>query len=167
MSERIARSGDHDRTAALALLTPRERECLRLVYERRTTKEIARDLALSPGTVFRYIKDAQTKLDAPNRRVAAEMVHHFEAVGRPPMEMGGSGDWVEPSGEPAPSEGHSLLPETTSWLPIRKRGSQHNDLSPSTRIAWVFAIAFALAIGFGMLATGAHVVSILLGAWFS
>lgn len=48
-------------------LTARERDILRLVEEGRTNKEIARTLALSPGTVRNYLAEAASKLGAANR----------------------------------------------------------------------------------------------------
>jgi two-component system response regulator DesR len=48
-------------------LTARERDILRLVEEGRTNKEIARALALSPGTVRNYLAEAASKLGAANR----------------------------------------------------------------------------------------------------
>ncbi len=57
-------------------LTDRERAVLRLAAEGRSNKEIARVLALSPGTVRNYLSDACGKIGAGNRleagRVARE-----------------------------------------------------------------------------------------------
>lgn len=147
-------------------LTPRERDCLRLVWERRTTKEIARDLNLRPGTVFRYIKDAQTKLGAPNRRAAADLLFGVQRPPETPIEVGDGSDWVEPTPPIPPVPASSLTPSWRDRLPIRKPGAPHNDLNISLRLAWVLALAVALAVGFGMLAVGAQVVSDLLGAWY-
>lgn len=59
-------------------LTPRQVECLRLVWERRTSKEIAAELGLSKGTVDTYIFEAVAVLGARNRREAAAML--FDAA---------------------------------------------------------------------------------------
>lgn len=48
-------------------LTDRESEVLDLVAEGKTTKEIAKDLFLSPGTVRNYISTILDKLDVSNR----------------------------------------------------------------------------------------------------
>lgn len=57
-------------------LTDRERAVLRLAAEGRSNKEIARALALSPGTVRNYLSEASAKIGAGNRleagRVARE-----------------------------------------------------------------------------------------------
>ena len=48
-------------------LTPRERDALRLAEEGLSNKDIARRLALSPGTVRNYLSEAAAKLGAANR----------------------------------------------------------------------------------------------------
>ena len=48
-------------------LSARERDILRLVEAGRTNKEIARALALSPGTVRNYLAEAAGRLGAANR----------------------------------------------------------------------------------------------------
>lgn len=48
-------------------LTDRERDALRLAEEGLSNKEIARRLALSPGTVRNYLSEAAAKLNAGNR----------------------------------------------------------------------------------------------------
>lgn len=48
-------------------LTDRERAVLRLAEEGRSNKEIARALALSPGTVRNYLSEAAAKLNAGSR----------------------------------------------------------------------------------------------------
>src|SRR5262245_23219418 len=54
-----------------ARLTPRERECLRLVAQHLHSKEIGRALDLSPYTVAKYIESACERLGVKSRREAA------------------------------------------------------------------------------------------------
>lgn len=54
-------------------LTQRERDTLRLAEEGLSNKEIARRLALSPGTVRNYLSDAAAKLGATNRTEAGRV----------------------------------------------------------------------------------------------
>jgi two-component system response regulator DesR len=54
-------------------LTERERACLRLAGEGRTSPEIARALGLSDGTVRNYLSEAISKLGAGNRIEAARL----------------------------------------------------------------------------------------------
>ena len=52
-------------------LTDRERAVLRLAYEGRSNKEIARMLDLTPGTVRNYLSEAAAKVGASSRIEAA------------------------------------------------------------------------------------------------
>ena len=72
-------------------LSPRQRECLRLAYQRRTTKEIARELGIRPGTVATYCSEAIAILGADNRRHAAELLHGLERA--PQIQGGNSAGW--------------------------------------------------------------------------
>ena len=59
-------------------LTDRESEVLRLVAEGKTTKEIAGELYLAPGTVRNYISTIFEKLDVGNR---IEAIARFKEKG--------------------------------------------------------------------------------------
>ncbi|MBQ0140289.1 MAG: response regulator transcription factor [Kurthia sp.] len=59
-------------------LTDRESEVLSLVAEGKTTKEIAKELFLSPGTVRNYISTVLDKLDVSNR---IEAIARFKEKG--------------------------------------------------------------------------------------
>ena len=54
-------------------LTDRERDILRLAEEGLSNKDIARRLALSPGTVRNYLSEAASKLGASNRIEAGRL----------------------------------------------------------------------------------------------
>ncbi|SDE57953.1 helix-turn-helix transcriptional regulator [Ruegeria marina] len=54
-------------TPATSLLSPRERECLALISEGLTSKQIASRLGLSPKTIDLHIASACRRLDAMNR----------------------------------------------------------------------------------------------------
>ncbi len=57
----------HDDLADRLRLSPREKQCLGRVARGMTSKEIARDLGLSPRTVDLHIARASTRLGAANR----------------------------------------------------------------------------------------------------
>ena len=62
-------------------LSPRQRECVRLIWSRRATwKEIAAELGISKSTVDKYIAEAIELTGARDRRQAAAMV-----FGAPPI----------------------------------------------------------------------------------
>lgn len=75
---------DSARGEALDLLTPRERECLRLVYEHMSSKEIGRRLGISKHTVDTHVDKARQRLGALDRYDAARrVVAHDRAMGIP------------------------------------------------------------------------------------
>ena len=73
---------------ALSALTPRERECLRLVYQHMTSKEIALRLGISKHTVDERVEKARRRLGAKDRYAAARALAAWEAAGAPPTEWG-------------------------------------------------------------------------------
>ena len=141
-----------------ARLSPRQRECLRLTYELRTTKEIARTLGLTIGTVNGYLSEAIAILGAPNRRAAAIMFHDHEA----PLKIGGQSVRVaDPATDSASVEPASV--PASFWGPLDPRNRESdNDQGIIVRIGWIIAIAVAFAIGFGALAAGIRTVNDLL-----
>ena len=69
------------------LLTPRERECLRLVDEHLSSKEIARKLGMSKTSVDTYCDRARRKLGVGDRYEAARILRSQDA----PSVLIGSG----------------------------------------------------------------------------
>jgi DNA-binding CsgD family transcriptional regulator len=63
-----------------AMLTERERQCLRLVHSHFNSKQIARQLGIKPGTVDRHCENAARKLQAENRVTAALRLVAVESV---------------------------------------------------------------------------------------
>jgi DNA-binding CsgD family transcriptional regulator len=61
-------------------LTPKQFQCLTLVAEGMTSKEIARSLGLSARTVDDHVEKARIKLDAPTRQRAAAIFRAQRAV---------------------------------------------------------------------------------------
>ena len=56
------------REPKLSALTPKERECLRLVAQQWSSKEIARELGISKASVDTYCNRARAKLGVASRR---------------------------------------------------------------------------------------------------
>ncbi|MEH3046176.1 helix-turn-helix domain-containing protein [Sphingomonas adhaesiva] len=139
-------------------LTPRQQECLRLTYERKTSKEIASTLGLSVGTVNTYISEAISVLGARNRRHAAELLHASEPPQATPDKVE-----LHSEGVPATPAATAVEPQGSGdWrrlLPIRAKGATGNDLSVTLRILWIFVLPVLAAIAFGMLAVGTRVLS--------
>ncbi len=78
--QRLGSSADGGGTIALAALTNREREVLRLVAGGRTNREIADELVISEKTVARHLHNIFTKLDLPNRSAATAWAYEHELV---------------------------------------------------------------------------------------
>lgn len=148
-----------------ARLLPRMRECLRLVYNRKRTGEIATMIGVEQGTVKSYIADAVRILGARDRIDAAERLHAYETGntptdGPPPSSGVGNSAFDPPNGDAAP------LPIRRWRLPIRQSGTSDNDLTIAQRALWVVATPVICAITFGMLAVGLRIVSDLAHAAF-
>jgi DNA-binding CsgD family transcriptional regulator len=138
-------------------LTPRQRECLRLVFQRRTTKEIAAELSLSPNTVSSYCTEAIALLGATDRRHAAELLNAAEKGD--PLEQWSPSARVDathdatppvpPPGQPA----HPLGPLAPS------NRDADNDASITARLAWILILAIGLAVGFGSIVSSTRAIS--------
>ena len=123
------------RHTKLSLLTPQERECLRLVAQQRSSKEIAQELGISKASVDTYCNRARAKLGVASRRDAAQLVLEG-AIGASapgfaaPLAFAGGGPAVV-----------ALLPPLSS-------------LGTAARLALILGGAVALALAFGMLLSG-------------
>jgi DNA-binding CsgD family transcriptional regulator len=120
----------------LGALTPKERECLRLVAQQRSSKEIARELGISKASVDTYCNRARAKLGVSSRRAAAQLVLQLESADAAPA----------PPPQPAavasgPAVQVALLPPLSS-------------LGPAARLGVILGGAVALALAFGMLLSG-------------
>jgi|GEM_PF-1760531 len=92
-------------------LSPRQRECLRLVWERRTSKEIAAELGIGSSTVDGYIKEAIETLGARDRREAAAIAFRSGPT-TPPDKKGPESSGVV-AAPPAP-----IAPATSTKTPF-------------------------------------------------
>ena len=143
-------------------LTRSQRECLRLYHQRYRLKAIAEMMdGISPNTVGSYLTEAVAVLDAPGRPAAATMLAEWEAAHPESRGRFSVGDpALFPPAELLPTV--IPVPPEKSWqayLPVRTRRGSPNDLNPVLRASWIVALAIALAIGFGELLTGAHVLT--------
>jgi DNA-binding CsgD family transcriptional regulator len=154
----------------LSRLTPRQRECLRLVFEGYQSKPIAARLGISHGRVDKHIADARKLLGVTNRGEAARLLAASERT--EPAGDEGAQSWGAPSmglsptpeiQPPDPADGYGevqpdgkgrLVTEAQEaysgrWsqggfvvsLPLRLGGRQNNDLSFQNMAFAIFAIA--------------------------
>ncbi len=112
-------------------LTPRERECLQLVAEHLSSKEIARRLGLSQHTVDGHLHEARRKLGAPTRRDAVRMFLQEDGENTPPSNVGGQSDAPFPPLEGAPfpplppSSGPQFSSLAEAPAPVSREASIH------------------------------------------
>lgn len=57
----------------MSTLSPRQRQCLALLADGHTDREIARRLGIRPSTAHRHVEDLRVKLDARNRAHAVAL----------------------------------------------------------------------------------------------
>lgn len=141
---------------ATVRLSPRQAECLRLVWERQaTSKEIAAELGISSRTVDSYIAEAVELLGARDRREAAAIAYGNS----PRIDYGGhSSRVVEDPSTPATS-----IPPGRPAHPLGPLSPQNrdadNDSGVFARLAWILLLAIGLAVGFGSIVSSTRAIS--------
>lgn len=110
----------------IAKLSERQRQCLELVAQNCTSKEIGRALGLSPSTVDNHIAAAMERLGTTSRVEAARFFKN--------------------SSEAKPSDS-----EDRSWA-LPPLGGQRNQTPVPLRYAQVFQVAFLSLMAITMLA---------------
>ena len=141
----------HPLAAGLASLTERERDVLRRLTTLNRPPEIARELGIGEATVRTHIANARRKLGGVGAFAAARAL--AEGEGRH---------------QTLPTQHFTMPSSAADWrglLPVRRKGAHGNDLNLGYRLVWIVLLASGVAIGFGMLAVGARVLSDLLRAF--
>lgn len=113
-------------------LSERQRQCLELVGRGLSSKEIARELGVSPSTVDNHIQYALTKLGLATRKDAVRLMvqmtsAHVEAAD---VYLGGNPQ--------LPSAGQA---RRRRWLDLPPIGGVPNEGSASTRVTQLISIA--------------------------
>lgn len=149
----------------VARLSDGQRDCLRRVLEHKKSKEIARELGISPFTVDKRIEAAMALLGASSRIEAARLLANAEGYERFVCEPDGLGAPAA-TGIMAPSQSREepdeprvrdsagdagpdrpvMPPESRrSWirLPRSTRGRERYDLNTAERLIWIAAVALA------------------------
>ncbi len=138
-----SKSSPHDN------LSERQVQTLTLVAEGLTSKEIGRELGVSPSTVDNHIRAAIDRLGAKNRQQAARMIQAAETA------HGGPGQLAVSMTE---------APDTDrfEWWKFPPLGGRPNTLTPTQRIYHILQIAlFAVVAVSAAILTIAGVVHIL------
>jgi len=113
-------------------------DCLELIAQNLTSKEIAVRLGISPHTVDKRVRKAIRKLGANDRRQAARLVQQKQRQWqRGPISREQLPEFRLP---PAPIEKRAFpLPVATPQRPT-------NTMHPGERIFWIVAIAIAAGL---------------------
>src|SRR3954451_4668751 len=171
MSERIAR------------LTRGQLDCLRLVDQLLSSKEIATELKISPHTVDQRIRQALQILGVERRTHAARIVSQHSG---PYQRLIHQSPYIEPSLHPVHPEAavsHQIrhadragefgtagfITEqrpASSWaslqLPFATRSNPRNEMSVGQRLFWIAAIAIGAAFSGGLYLAGRESLARLL-----
>ncbi|HET9356050.1 MAG TPA: helix-turn-helix transcriptional regulator [Sphingomicrobium sp.] len=187
MSDAVAQSqgsGDDDDAARVARLSAGQLDCLRLVNEHLSSKEIAAELNISPHTVDQRIRGALHLLGVERRSQAARLVAQVHGpyqrlIHQPPHIEGGvssshSGgavgfqirhaDRAGKAGGPGieteqmPAVSGSSLP-----LPFATRRVPRNEMGIGLRLLWIVLIAIGAAFSAGMYLAGLESLARMLG----
>lgn len=123
----------------LASLSPKQRQCLRLVFDHLTSKEIAPLVSLTPGVVDQYVKRAVRALGAKDRFDAARMLQRLElqSLDVDPLRTFVPTSFPLDRGDQAPSIGRRL-----------------NDLNWWQRLLVIALVAIGGAIAFAGVSSG-------------
>lgn len=161
-------------------LTEAQRVCLRMVLMHLSSKDIARELGISPHTVDQRLRIAIQSLGVANRFEAARILAKHE--GPAPYQ---SAVYQSPHVAPAPApatvglsdihgmrqsdngfHGTAVREEQLAFrtpalatggfvnLPFPTPGRERNDLNVLQRLGWIVSIAIASALAFGGLLAG-------------
>jgi len=166
-----------------------QRDCLRLVLAHLNSKEIARELGVSPHTVDQRLRTAMRILNAQSRFEAARI---FAALDRentyhPLIYQPSAVEPVSNNGKLEPSAGRVRSEKASNnedvanadgggaamaWqqseirhrpLPIPRYRGEKNRLAAVERLGWILVIAIGAALSFGGLIAGLEALSRLKG----
>lgn len=167
--------GEVDVSARVARLSAGQLDCLRLVHEHLSSKEIAAQLRISPHTVDQRIRGALQTLGVERRAQAARLVaQHSEPYQRlihqpPYIEPGDTPD------HPDPAVSHQIrhagraggigtsdfkteqrfgTTRSSLQLPFATRSNPRNEMSVGQRLLWIVMIAIGAAFSAGMYLAG-------------
>lgn len=169
----------------LGRLSDGQRTCLRMVLMHMSSKDIARELGISPHTVDQRLKASARILGVDSRVEAARLLARAEGgatyqplvyqtpdiageTARAPVhalvdhEAAGGNPGRAMREDQAAFDAAFLDPRTMS-LPLPIRGTRPDDLRPLMRLGWAVAIMFAVVLTFGVFVAGLEALSRLAG----
>ena len=175
---------DRDDAKRVGRLSPGQLECLQLVDQHLSSKEIAVELGMSPHTVDQRIRQALQILGVDRRTHAARLVARHHGPYQRLIHQ-------SPHIEPAANDGHPdeavrlqirhadraggvfeagfnteqrPTPGPFLQLPFATRSNPRNEMSVGQRLFWIAAIAIGAAFSAGMYLAGLESLSRLLNS---
>jgi DNA-binding CsgD family transcriptional regulator len=164
-------------------LNEAQRICLRMVFMHMSSKDIARELGISPHTVDQRLKAAIQILGVDSRVEAARLLARAEGGATYQPLVYQSPDIAEVASQ-APihslvdregNQGQSdhamrenqaafrmALSQPRPALPLPLARGDRNDLTTGQRLGWIVAIAIAVALSFGAILAGLDALSRLI-----
>jgi DNA-binding CsgD family transcriptional regulator len=170
-------------TARVARLTRGQLDCLRLVDQLLSSKEIAAELKISPHTVDQRIRQALAILGVERRAQAARLVAAYKGpyqrlIHQPPYIVSdvapsqpeaAISNQIRHADRAGGAGGAGFLTEqrpASVWpplqLPFATRSNPRNEMSVGQRLFWIVAIAIGAAFSAGMYLAGLESLSRLL-----
>ncbi|MGN6058565.1 MAG: helix-turn-helix domain-containing protein [Sphingomicrobium sp.] len=168
-------ANDDPMAQRVARLSPGQLDCLQLVDQHLSSKEIAAELHISPHTVDQRIRQALQILGVERRTQAARIVAQYKG---PYQRLIHQSPYIEaeaPTGQPDVAVSHQIrhadragevggagfLTEqrpASSWPPLQPpfatRSNPRNEMSVGQRLFWIVAIATGAAFSAGMYLAG-------------
>jgi DNA-binding CsgD family transcriptional regulator len=165
--------------ARVAPLSAGQLDCLRLVNQHLSSKEIAAELNISPHTVDQRVRQALQTLGVERRAQAARIVAQYSYINRrtstrhaapliPMRRLAFSFGTLTAQGRPG---GVGFLTEqrpASFWPPLQPpfptRSNPRNEMSVGQRLFWIAAIAIGSAFSAGMYLAGLESLARLLNS---
>ena len=155
-------------------LTLAQKACLRLVFLHFSSKDIGRELGISPHTVDNHVKSALVRIGAKNRFDAARRLVESEGSPErrtlasqsnvisdpaPPVEYRVHNDSLEREGFGDTRDGAKemriaydpagFVPQHVKLLPLPGFWGEQNDLTRNQRLIWISIIAVLICLSIG------------------
>jgi DNA-binding CsgD family transcriptional regulator len=172
-----------DMTARVARLSAGQLDCLRLVNEHLSSKEIAAELDISPHTVDQRIRGALHILGVERRSQAARIVAHHsgpyqrlihqspyipggDSYGHPEAAVRTQIRHADRAGEAGGAgfrtEQRAVAFAPSLPLPFATRSNPRNEMTVGQRLFWIVMIAIGAAFSAGMYLAGLESLARLL-----
>lgn len=177
------RDVDEEMIERVAKLSRGQLDCLSLVDQHLSSKEIAAELNISPHTVDQRIRFALQTLGVERRAQAARLVAryaepyqrlihqspHIEVRASNPHSSGAISNQIRHADRAGEAGGPDLNTEQrpeSSWsslpLPFATRSHPRNEMSVGLRLTWIVLIATGAAFSAGMYLAGLESLARLL-----